>query len=228
DTAPQQVTRISRQKYQMPEPNRRTWPDVRNHLIRKLKFQPDFIDQAHENGLIFSDQRSNIVFPRADNSGVFKIGAGDKPFNQSLGKDGGPFVMPGTNNKAYIVESPMEALNLKAMTPDSTIIATNGFMQPDKLKPYLDQKEVLITQGQSATSGEMVRYLCAHLPNATRVQPKLGKTWHECRLLQIEEAEKERKQAQAAAREQAKAQAHAPAQTQAQSPSPTRSTGMSR
>jgi hypothetical protein len=63
ETAPHQARDIVRQKYQMPEPCRRTWLDVREYLVEKVKLPAAFIDQAHEDGLIYSDQRFNCVFP---------------------------------------------------------------------------------------------------------------------------------------------------------------------
>ncbi len=219
ETAPRQTNAIARQKFQMPAPCKSTWQDVRDHLVHKLNLPPAFIDKAHEDGLIFSDQRFNCVFTRDNASGIFKLGTGTKPFSQSLGKEGAPFVMHGTDNKLYIVDSPMEALSLKLMHPDSTILATNGFMHDDKLKPYIDQKEVFITQGQDGISKEISKFLCNHIPNSKLIQPKMGKSWNECRLLQIEEEAKERRQ---------QAQAAAQARVQALTATPTinRSSGM--
>ena len=205
DSAPQHAHRISRQNFQMPEPCKGTWPDVRDHLVNKMKLPPAFIDKLHEDGLIFSDQRLNCVFPRDKASGVFKIGSGAKPFSQTLGKDGEAFVMHGTDNKLYIVDSPMEALSLKLMHPDSTILATGGFMQAEKVKPYIGQKEVFISQGQAGIAKEVSKFFRDHIPNAKLIQPNMGKSWHECRLLRIEEEEKKRRQ-QAQAAAQARAQ----------------------
>ena len=221
ETAPQQAGKIARQKYQMPEPCRRTWPDVRDYLVNKVKLPATFVDQLHDDGLIFSDHRYHCVFPRDNASGVFKLGTGTKPFKQSLGKDGGPFVIHGDGDKVHIVDSPMEALSLKAMQPDSTILATNGFMQPDKLKPYLGQKKIFITQGKDGISKEMSKYLRSHFPNASIVQPKMGQTWNECRILQIEEKEKEKRQ-------QAQVAAKARAEMQTATPTINRSSGMGR
>jgi FtsZ-binding cell division protein ZapB len=200
ETAPQQASKISRQRYQMPEPCRRTWPDVRDYLVNKVKLPTAFVDQLHEDGLIFSDHRYNCVFPRDNATGVFKIGTGNKPFKQTLGKDGGPFVINGSNDKVHIVDSPMEALSLKLMQPDSTILATGGFMLADKLKPYLDKKDISLALSQGKIGLEMTKYLAGHFPKAQRIHPDKGKSWNEYRLLQAEEAKNA--QAQIAARDQ--------------------------
>ena len=161
-----------------------------------MKLPGAFVDQAHDDGLIFSDQRYNCVFPCADDSGVFKVGTGDKPFRQSLGKGGNPFVIPGTDDKVYITDSPLEALSIKLLRPDSTVLATGDFMQAEKLKPYLDQKEILLAQGQDRNGNAMAQYLREHFPKAKRIKPNMGHSWSECRLLQIEEDKAKRLHAQ--------------------------------
>ncbi len=50
-----------------------------NIIVNKMKLPPTFIDKLHEDGLIFSNQRFNRIFPRDNASGVFKIGTGAKP-----------------------------------------------------------------------------------------------------------------------------------------------------
>jgi len=109
--------------------------------------------------------------------------------------------MPGNDGKAFVTDSPLEALAIKAMQPDSTVMATNGFMKADKLKPYLNQKEIYLAQGQDKISKEMGQYLKEYFPKAKRLQPGQSTSWNEYRLLQIKEMkEKEKRQAQAAAK----------------------------
>jgi hypothetical protein len=179
---------------------------VLGYLTMKLKLPTGFIEEAHNQGLIFSDPRGNCVFARDQDSGVFKIGTGDKPVKQSLGKGGEPFVMPGSDGKVFITSSPLEALNLKVMQPDSTVLATGGFMTAEKLKPYLEQKEIYLAQGQGKVSKEMSRYLKECFPAAKRLQPGSSENWNEYRLLQIKElTDKEQQQAQAVAKDRADA-----------------------
>jgi len=200
-TAPREATIIARQKFVMPKPCQRTWPGVLGYLTLKMKLPESFVEEAHNQGMIFSDQRGNCVFARDQDSGLFKIGTGDKPFNQSLGKDGEPFVMPGNDGKVFVTDSPLEALAIKAMQPNSTVLSTNGFMNADKLKPYLDQKEIYLAQGQGKGSKEMGQYLKEYFPKAKRLQPGQSASWNEYRLLLIKEMkEKGKQQAQAAAK----------------------------
>ena len=201
ETAPREAKIIAHQKFDMPQPCERTWPGVFGYLTMKLKLPTTFIEAAHNQGLIFSDSRGNCVFVRDNESGLFKIGTGNKPFRQSLGKGGEPFVMPGTDSKAYVTESPLEALSLKLMHPDSTVLATGDFMTTEKLKPYLEEKELVLAMGQGKIGKEMTRYLKEYFPKAKRIQPGQSASWNEYRLLQIKEMkEKEKQQAQAAAK----------------------------
>jgi len=201
ETAPREAKTITCQKFEMPKPCQRTWPGVLGYLTLKMKLPEAFVNQAHSQGLIFSDPRGNCVFARDKDSGLFKIGTGDKPFKQSLGKGGEPFTMPGTDGKVFITDSPLEALALKAMQPDSTVLATGGFMMADKLKPYLEQKEIYLAQGQDKTGQEMARYLKEYFPIAKRIQPGQSASWNEYRLLQVKELkDMEKQQAQAAAK----------------------------
>ena len=204
ETAPREVKAIASRKFEMPKPCQRTWPVVFGYLTMKLKLPEPFVDQAHGQGLVFSDPCGNCVFARDQDSGVFKIGAGDKPFRQSLGKGGEPFVMSGSDGKVFVADSPLEALALKAMQPDSTVLATNGFMSAEKLKPYLEHKEIYLAQGQNKTGQEMARYLREYFPIAKRLQPGQSASWNEYRLLQIKELkDKEKQQAQATAKARA-------------------------
>ena len=192
-SAPREVRMIARQKFEIPKPCQRTWPGVLGYLTLKIKMPDPFVEEAHANGLIFSDPRGNCVFARDKDSGVIKIGTGNKPFNQSLGKDGEPFVMPGTDGKAFVTESPLVALSLKLMHPDSTVLATGGFMTAEKLEPHLEHKEIYLAQGQDMVSKEMGQYLKECFPKAKRIQPGQSASWNEYRLLQIKEMkEKER------------------------------------
>ncbi|UQZ88460.1 hypothetical protein C4J81_04265 [Deltaproteobacteria bacterium Smac51] len=197
ETAPREALKIVHQPFEMPKPCERTWPGVFGHLIYKMKLPQAFIEELHAKSMIFSDPRGNCVFARDKSSGVFKIGTGDKPFNQSLGKDGEPFVMPGTDNKVYVTDSLLEALSLKLLRPDSTVLATGGYMKVDKLKPYLEQREIFLAQSQDKIGQQMGRYLSEFYPTAKRIKPGQSQSWNEYRLLQLREAkEKEITQTQ--------------------------------
>ena len=201
ETAPREARTIVSQKFEMPKPCERTWPGVLGYLTLKMKMPTAFVEEAHNQGLVFSDPRSNCVFACHNDSGLFKVGTGDRPFNQSLGKDGEPFVMPGIDGKVFVTTSPLEALSLKAMQPNSTVMATGGYMSADKLKPYLDQQEIYLAQGQSKIEKEVGQYLSQYFPKAKRIQPGQSASWNEYRLLQLKEMkEKEKQQAQAAAK----------------------------
>ena len=163
----------------MPKPFELRWPNVREYLTDTLKLPKDLIDKLHNDGLIYSDRRSNCVFVRDQDSGVFKVGTGSTPFIQTLGKDGGPLVIPGTDNKAFITDSPLEALALKAMHPDSTIMATGEFIPTDKLNPYLGGHEITVAMKKTSNANIMARYILDAIPKAEYAPPKDGRDWNE-------------------------------------------------
>ena len=110
---------------------------MRGYLLEQMRLPAAMIDQAHEDGLIYSDRRKNCVFLHDRNSAAFIINTQGKPFARNLGQDGNPFVLQGSDKTVYITGTPLEALSLKAIHPDSTILATGRFLHKDKLKPYL-------------------------------------------------------------------------------------------
>jgi hypothetical protein len=104
------------------------------------KIPAGLVDKAHERGLIYSDERANLVFKRDGDTGCFKRGSYNpkdrSAFKQTLGRNGKPFKLKGTDGTVYVTEGPIDALALKAMHPSSTVLATGGNCPPEALRPY--------------------------------------------------------------------------------------------
>ena len=126
----------------MPEPVLSNWPRARRYLEEVRKIPGTLIDWANKRGLIFADERANLVFVR-DGGGCFKRGSydpKDRPaFKQTLGRDAGPMVLPGNDGRVFVTEGPIDALALKAINPASTVLATGGNCPIERLKPYLER-----------------------------------------------------------------------------------------
>jgi hypothetical protein len=149
------------------------------------------VDKLHQDGLVYSDRRKDAVFPKTQDTGAFKIGLGPKTFTQNLGRDSGPYVLPGSDSAVYITDTPLEGLSLKLLHPDSTILATGGFLTLDKLKPYLDgKKEIFLTQTRDHRGQEYARLLAQIYPQAKLIQPERGQNWLECWQLQVAEQQR--------------------------------------
>ena len=110
------------------------------------------------------------------------------------------------------------------MHPDSTVLATGGYMAADKLKPYLAQKEIFLAPSRERVGQQMGEYLSEVFPKAKRIQPGQAESWNEYRQLQLKEAKEKKEQ------EAKHAQAAAKARNEAFSPAPNtnRSSGLSR
>lgn len=195
--APQQAAKMTetaiREPFRMPEAVERTWERARHYLCEARKIPARIVDWAHEKGLVFSDNRGNCVFARDKGSGVFKRGTGEQPFKQTLGQGGLPFVLPGTENKVYVTEAPIDALSLKLVAPEGSILATGGNMPVERLKPYLDGKEVLLAQDRDAAGDEQAKRIRKLYPEAKRVLPEQGKDWNEQVRLHFEQQAKAQK-----------------------------------
>lgn len=177
---------VVREPFRMPEAVERTWQRAKHYLCEVRKIPARIVDWAHEKGLVFSDGRANCVFARDKESGVFKRGTGDRPFKQTLGQGGLPFVLPGTDDKVFVTEAPIDALSLKTMLPDSTMLATGGNMPPERLKPYLEGKSVFLAQDNDAAGNEQARRIAREVATAQRFPPKEGKDWNEFLRLSTE------------------------------------------
>jgi hypothetical protein len=136
------VSKLKQEPLPMPEPVLSNWPRARRYLEDVRKIPGKLIDWASKRGLIFADERANLVFVR-DGGGCFKRGSydpKDRPaFKQTLGRDAGPMVLPGTDGRVFVTEGPIDALALKAINPASTVLATGGNCPIGRLKPYLDR-----------------------------------------------------------------------------------------
>lgn len=177
---------VVREPFRMPEAVERTWQRARHYLCEVRKIPARIVDWAHEKGLVFSDGRANCVFALDKESGVFKRGTGDRPFKQTLGQGGLPFVLPGADDKVFVTEAPIDALSLKALVPESTILATGGNMPPERLKLYLEGKSVLLAQDNDAAGDDQARRIAREVPTAKRFLPKEGKDWNEFLRLNTE------------------------------------------
>ncbi|MDI2609049.1 MobV family relaxase [Salmonella enterica] len=136
------VSKLKQEPLPMPEPVLSNWPRARRYLEDVRKIPGKLIDWASKRGLIYADERANLVFVR-DGGGCFKRGSydpKDRPaFKQTLGRDAGPMVLPGTDGRVFVTEGPIDALALKAINPASTVLATGGNCPIGRLKPYLDR-----------------------------------------------------------------------------------------
>ena len=183
DAAPKQAAQIAEQAHkespQIPEPCPQTWKRARNYLVGQRGLPANLVDTAHNHGLIYSDKRSNCVFPCDKNSGAFIRGTGEQPFKRTIGQGHLPYVIPGRDKSVIVAESAIDALTLKALHPKASVIATGGNMPLDRLKPYLEGKSVYLAQDNDQGGNAQAAKIQEAYPQAQRLMPPHGKDWNE-------------------------------------------------
>ena len=172
----------------LPTPRPATWEQAKAYLVEVRKIPAGLVDRAHALGLIYSDERCNLVFKRDGDSGCFKRGSydpRDRPaFKQSLGRDALPFVLNGTDGAVYVTEGPIDALALKALHPTSTVLATGGNCPLERLTPYLDRATERIylahdrdEAGEQQAKRLQTAYKAPRSVAVERCTPTKGKDW---------------------------------------------------
>ncbi|MEY2876006.1 MAG: hypothetical protein RLZZ373_3377, partial [Pseudomonadota bacterium] len=168
-----------------PDPVAASWPRARRYLVTTRGMPAAVVDALHAEGLVYSDERSNVVFKRQ--RGCIKRGssdpAGQKAFRQSLGP-AEPFVLPGRPGAAVMVcEGPIDALALRAIAPGATIVATGGNCPPEALRAALQgAPKVLLCHdgdkaGQRQAQALAAELAAAGVPAERRHPPKPAKDW---------------------------------------------------
>jgi hypothetical protein len=164
----------------LPTPQPATWLRARAYLVNKRRIPAELVEQLHEQGLIYADERANLVFKRDDDTGCFKRGSYDPengpPFKQTLGRGGKPFVLAG-QRALYVTEGPIDALALKALYPESTVIATGGNCPLERLQPYFQNVTecIYLAHDNDAAGNRQAERFAAEYFEAKR--QNLGK-WH--------------------------------------------------
>jgi len=182
--APKQAAQFTEQAVNtpqtLPEPCPTTWPRARQYLVQKRKLPESIVDTAYKNGLVYSDKRSNCVFPCDKESGAFIRGTGDQSFKKTVGQGHQPYALPGKDNSIIVTESAIDALTLKTIHPQSTVIATGGNMALERIKPYLEGKNIYLAQDNDKGGDAQASKIQEAYPQAQRLTPPHGKDWNEC------------------------------------------------
>ena len=79
-----------------------------------------------------------------------------------------------------MTESAIDALTLKTIHPQSTVIATGGNMALERIKPYLEGKNIYLAQDNDKGGDAQASKIQEAYPQAQRLTPPHGKDWNEC------------------------------------------------
>ena len=174
----EQIT-IDPLKPHLPDTNK--WEKIRNYLTNTRHIAGNLIDSLHEQGKIWADKFSNVVFKLGNGEGISLRGTGEKPFHGVRGKKSFFELKeePGFTQKVAFVESTIDALSLRNAGFKDKIIATigNSNEKAKKLAEYLNRQHGLkiISAFDNDRAGEAMGKA---LGNYERLKP-LGKDWNE-------------------------------------------------
>lgn len=182
----EQVEKIDLEPVPAPEPSPLKWAQVRGWLNVARGLPRKMIDWAHGAKAVYADNRGNAVFPRTG-GGAFVRGTGATRFVRTIGSaDAGAYVLQGAHgtSECWICESAIDALSIRAMSPDAHIIATAGNLLTAEAVTALvppGAPVVHLAHDADAEGDKMATHLRAKLPGrlVQRDRPPKGKDWND-------------------------------------------------
>lgn len=178
--AAQEVEAIQKEQTPVPEAVPGRWPKVKHWLEEVRGVPAKLVDWLHEKGLVFADVRANAVFPRA-RGGAFVRGTGETPFKRTFGTAAeGTYKLPGTSGSLYLVEGPADALAIKSMHPDATVMATGGNLIPPSKLRLRDGLKIFAAFDDDAQGRRLAAEAADKLGAERYAPPASFKDWSEC------------------------------------------------
>lgn len=131
--------------FALPEAVERTWPRVREYLVKARGLAGSLVDKLKAGGWLYSDKRNNVVFVNA-NAHTNQIcayelkGTTDTPFKHAQGDSKhGIFLVEGGIEKLAVCESAVDAISYVQMHPGSSAIAVAGTGKFEAAKPFIEK-----------------------------------------------------------------------------------------
>ena len=182
-----------------PTPNVDKWQFVKTYLTRERRLPSSLVDQLHQQGLVYADDKQNAIFLRRDLDEQIITGAtlrgtagADNTFKglalgskRSLGwfhfQKGGQSSDPIT--RAVLVESPIDAMSFAVLdrtdSRKTIYLSTDGAGQvPLEFLRTLPASSVVVAYDNDQPGNSMAKRVMEQLPNCVRKQPK-AKDWNE-------------------------------------------------
>jgi len=181
-----------------PVENSSHWDKVRGYLTRERRLPSAAVDALHQQGLIYADDKQNLVFIRRDleektiTGASLRGTAGTDNFFKGLARGskrsqgwfyferGGQFVDP--IQRAVLVESPIDAMSFAVLdrteSRKTLYLSTDGAGQiPLEFLRTLPDKSVIIAYDNAQGSNLMAQRVMEQLPNSVRRRPQ-AKDWN--------------------------------------------------
>lgn len=131
--------------FALPDAVERTWPRVREYLVKARGLAEALVDKLKAGGWIYSDKRNNAVFVNT-NAHTNQIcayelkGTTDTPFKHAQGDSKhGIFVVEGGTEKLAICESAVDAISYVQLHPGASAIAVAGTGKYEAAKPFIEK-----------------------------------------------------------------------------------------
>lgn len=155
-------------------------PTVEKYLNEVRKIPRKLIGHLFATGRLIADSFGNAVFPRFK-GGAFKRGTRSKFYQTVGGKSSGAYVLAGSSNRTVFTESPIDALTLKAIEPQSTIIALGGnLLKVEDVKEHGQGKEVVLAFDNDEQGKVFTKKFLQAFPKAETLKlPAGAKDWNE-------------------------------------------------
>jgi regulator of replication initiation timing len=182
-----------------PEENQNNWQQVRNYLTLKRKLPSALVDTLHQQGLIYADDKQNLVSLSRSLDGVEITGASLRGTigedNQFKGLARGSkrslgwfyFVRGGQSfdpiQRAVLFKSPIDAMSFAVLdrtdSRKTIYLSTDGAGHvPREFLQALPQRSVIVAYDNDKAGEEMAQSVMEQLPNSVRLSPG-AKDWNE-------------------------------------------------
>lgn len=141
----EQVEDLKTSKIAVPMHDTQQESSVKTYLSSIRKIPSALVDALIKAKKLIADHLGNAVFPR-EKGGYFKRGTKGKKFFQTVGGKGcGAYVIAGTSDRVIFTESPIDALSLKAVHTQDSVIAIGGnLLAAEDMHSHAANKQVLL------------------------------------------------------------------------------------
>lgn len=179
--AVEKISIVKKDPPPLPVVSSEKWPKVRQYLTEVRALPEKIVDALHDEGKVYADSRGNCVFLRAKAGAFIRGTVEEQPWKQTIGgKSCGPFVIEGHDRETVFVESPIDAISLKVLRPETgRIIALGGnLLSPDDVADYVRSKNVLAGFDRDIAGETLAHKVYLKWLMADRLMP-VGHDWNE-------------------------------------------------
>lgn len=182
-----------------PTPNADKWQQVKTYLTRERRLPSSLVDNLHDSGLVYADDKQNAVFIRRDldeetiTGATLRGTAGDDNTFKGLAlgskRSNGwfHFHRGGQSSdpigRLVLVESPIDAMSFAVLdrteSRKTIYLSTDGAGSvPVEFLRTLPNKSVIVAYDNDQPGNLMAQKVMEQLPNCVRKLPK-AKDWNE-------------------------------------------------